>query len=190
MTTTTRGMTLIEATFALALLAGGLLALASMTVSAQRLTRESTEQAHARRAAEARLSELRALLHQVSWTQPAWDQGVHDAQFERLLAEDGQARVIDLLDDTNEGSPRIPATITTRVFGTDEVVIAQPPALGAAGGLGLAGVDLDANGRTTDPAVAVADLVLVGVKVEVTWRGGAWRPGDPESVVRLVALLH
>ncbi|MBX3472564.1 MAG: hypothetical protein KF878_37410 [Planctomycetes bacterium] len=183
-------MTLIEATFALALLSGGLLALASMTVSAQTLAREATEQAHARRAAEARLSELRALLHQVSWTQPAWDQALHDAQFERLLAEHGASRVVDLLDDTNGGTPRLPATVTTYVFGSDEAALAAPPAPGGAGGLGLALVDLDANGRTTDAGVAVADLVVVGVKVEVTWRPGSWRPGDPQAVVRLVALLH
>lgn len=190
MTTTTRGMTLIEAVFSLALLASGLLALAGMTVSASKLARDSTERAHARRAAEARVSELRALLHQASWTEPVWSQETHDAQFALLAAEHGRSVTIDLLDDTNDGVPRLPATLTTYVFCDDEARIAQPVALGAAGGLGLPGVDLDADGTTDEVGVEPAGLVVVGVKVEVTWRPGSWRVGDPDAVVRVVTLLH
>lgn len=190
MTTTNRGMTLIEAVLALALLAGGLLSLAGMTVSASALARESTERAHARRAAEARLSELRALLHQVSWTDPAWDQAAHDAQFALLAAEHGRSVTIDLLDDSHGARARIPATLTTYVFSADEVALGQPATTGASGGLGLGAVDLDANGSTTDAPVEPAGLVVAGVKVEVTWRPGSWRVGDPDAVVRLVALLH
>lgn len=190
MTTTNRGMTLIEAVLALALLTGGLLALAGMTVSASKLARESTERTHARSAAEARLSELRTLLHRVSWTDPAWDQAAHDSQFALLAAEHGTSAQLDLLDDSNAGQARIPATLRTYVFSTDEVALAQPVALGDAGGLGLGSVDLDANGSSADTAVDPAGLVVVGVKVEVTWRPGTWKVGDPDTVVRLVTLLH
>lgn len=190
MTTTTRGMTLIEAVLALALLAGGLLVLAGMTVGASKLARETTERAHARRAAEARLAELRTLLHEVSWTDPVWDQAAHDARFAALVAEHGRTVTIDLLDDTSGGAPRMPATVATYVFTADEAALARPVALGDAGGLGLAGVDLDADGSASDPAVDPSGLVLAGVKVEVTWRPGSWRPGEPDAVVRLVTLLH
>lgn len=133
------------------------------------------------RAAEARVSELRALLHQASWTEPVWSQETHDAQFALLAAEHGRSVTIDLLDDTNDGVPRLPATLTTYVFCDDEARIAQPVALGAAGGLGLPGVDLDADGTTDEVGVEPAGLVVVGVKVEVTWRPGSWRVGDPET---------
>lgn len=186
----TRGMTLIEAVLALALLTGGLLALAGMVVSTSKLARESTERAHAQSAAEARLSELRTLLHRVSWTDPVWNPAIHDAQFGLLAGEHGRSVQLDLLDDSNGGQARIPATLTTYVFSTDEVAVAQPVGLGDTGGLGLGAVDLDANGSTTDTAVGLSGLVVAGVKVEVTWRPGDWKVGDPDTVVRVVSLLH
>lgn len=188
------GLSLIEVVVALGLLTVGMLAVAEAIVNSSRLSRESMERAHARAQAEARLSELRTLLHRASWSDSSLNQGdaqtTHDAQFSLVIAENAAMSSLDLLDDSNGGSTRIPAVMTTYVFATDEVTIAQAPEAGPAGGLGLASVDLDGNGSFTDTSVPLADLLTVGVKVEVRWRPGGWKAGDPEEVLRVVSLLY
>jgi type II secretory pathway pseudopilin PulG len=187
-------MTLLEVVFGLAILASGMLVVAQVIVSSHRLTRETTERSHARAIAEARLSELRTLLHRAAWT-PPWDQTTHDAQFQLVVDEDSftntaKARTVDLLDDTNSGTNRIPATVNVKVYSADETAIATAPATGNSGGLGLADVDLDCNGATTDTSAALADLRCIGVKVEVTRKPGGWQAGQPDAVLRLCALLY
>jgi Tfp pilus assembly protein PilV len=181
------GLTLIEVTLCLALLTVGLLATAETILMGHRLTRESTERAHARKVAEARLTELRALLHRASWTDPSLNAGdaqaAHDAQFQLLVEQHATSVEVDLLDDAAE-TARIPATVTTYVYAADEALLGEPPGDGEEGGLGLVDVDLDADGDV-DQAATFEDLLLVGVKVEVTWRSAA-----RTETLRFPALLY
>lgn len=189
----TAAFSLIEVVFALGLLTVGMLAVGEAIVSSTRLSRVSMERAHARTEAEARLSELRTLLHRASWTDASLNQGdaqtTHDTQFGLLIAQNATTVNLDLVDDAG-ATRRVPAVMTTYIFATNEVLIATAPATGAGGGLGLASVDLDANGVSTDTAVPVADLMSVGVKVEVSWRSDGYKAGDPNEVLRLVSLLY
>jgi type II secretory pathway pseudopilin PulG len=185
---------LIEVVIALGLLTVGMLAVGEAIVNSSRLSRESMERAHARSEAEARLSELRTLLHRASWTDASLNSGdaqtVHDTQFGLIITQNGATTTIDLLDDSNGGTTKIPGVMTTYVFATNETAIAAAVANGASGGLGLASVDLDGNGQSTDTSVPVADLMAIGVKVEITWKPGGWKAGDPDEVLRLVGLLY
>ncbi len=169
-------MTLLEVVIALALAAVGMLLLAEGLVTSQKVTRESIERSHARARAEARLGTLRGLLRQ---------DGVAP-DFQRVIAQHGATADVDLLDDT-AATRRMPAVMTTRVF-TNEFQAAQPL---AAGGVGLVGLDLNADGTTEeDVAIAAADLRLIAVEVTVTWRPGSSTQAGAQEVVRVVSLLY
>jgi Tfp pilus assembly protein PilV len=188
---------LIEVVIALGLLTVGMLAIGEAIVTSNRLSRESMERAHARTEAEARLSELRTLLHRASWTDASLNSGdaqtVHDTQFNLVIGQNGTTANLDLIDDT-AATRRVKAVMSTYVFASNEVLIATAPVTDlagvASGGLGLASVDLDANGSSSDTAVDVADLMTVGVKIEVRWQPAGWKAGDPFEVLRLVSLLY
>ncbi|MCW8139366.1 MAG: prepilin-type N-terminal cleavage/methylation domain-containing protein [Planctomycetota bacterium] len=194
MSTSRSGLSLVEVVVAFAILTVGLLGVAQTILSGHRLSRESLERARARAAAEGRFSELRTLLRRSSWTASSLlqqeAQTTHDQQFTLVINEHGATRQLDLVDDTSGVNRRIPATMTTYIFATSEPTIAAPIEAGAAGGLGLAQVDLDGNGSTTDTSVQLQNLIMLGVKVEVTWRPGGWQPGDPEQRLQLVGVIY
>jgi type II secretory pathway pseudopilin PulG len=187
-------MTLVEVVVALGVLSIGMLAAAQSIVGGMHVTREVMEQTSARSIAEARVALLRNTLRQASWvsgtTTKTVNQSTKDARFNAVIAFHNTTQTANLLDAGGSTTQSIPCTVRTYVYATNEPLITQAPQLGNAGGLGMSNVDLEADGGNTDTNVQVANLQMVGVKVEVTWKPSTWKPGQAESLARVVALIY
>lgn len=165
------------------LLVSAILFFMSMILGSRRASRESTERTQARAVAMARIGELRALLR---------DQDpvvYHDQQFQSVLDEDSSSGVATLTNSATlvqelTGAQQT-ATITVTCYTSETAANA---ALG--GGLMLTNIDINGDGDTTDGAIALADMQVVPVQVEVQWLGrNAKGPADL-SRITLAALIY
>lgn len=173
------GMTLVEITFAFGILLGGILVLGQNIAGSMTVSRDALERSSARRMAEDRLSELRTTLHTQDWTAPTFNQGVHDTQFNALLAENGTSRTQQLDSATN----RL-ATITVAVTRDEQTAAAYA-------GLAASNVDLDKDGTEGQAGDRpVPDLVGAGVQITVTWRSAAGRHDEAPRSFRIGTILY
>lgn len=172
---------LIELVIVTGLLVTGIMFFLAIVLGSRNSSRESSERAQARAAAMARLGELRAMLRDAD---PVTN---HDAQFQKVLNEDSSVAptlpgTVVLLQETT--GARVDATITVTCF-TDEP---QVNAILAA--LDVMNIDINGDGDVTDSPVALADMQLIPVRVEVSWLGANSRGTTDVNRIRLGALLY
>lgn len=178
-----RGFSLIELIVVTGLLVSSILFFLAMILGSRNASRESTERTQARAAAMARIGELRAMLRDQD---PVAN---HDVQFQSVLDE-----------DSGSGAATLPGTVTlvqeltgARIQGTITVTCYTDEATANAqlgGNLQLLNVDINGDGDTTDNVVALANMQLIPVRVEVQWLGSNAKGATDVSRVTLAALIY
>jgi Tfp pilus assembly protein PilV len=180
-----RGVTLLELVFATAILVVALVAIFSLILKTQDLQRVSTERSLARVVLEAKVAELRSQLRSAP-------NDAAGTAFSDLLGTIGAVDPI-----TGVAGPLVTDVKvvgdSSKNAGNDAQmsVTAYTAESNAQIQLGLAGLDIDADGTTGTPDVhPAADLKLLPVKVALTWKPSNWTPGDPPISIELSALLY
>lgn len=179
---------LIELVVTTGLLVSGLLFFLALVLGNRNLTNESTERAQARSVALARIGELRSMLRSEDLTVAA----SHDARFQAVVNE-----------DTSDGAPTLPgtatlqwggarwqATITVETFRSATGGVQEAAANAQMAPLDILNIDVNADGDTNDADVPVAQLQVIPVIVEVTWRGANDTAGTALHRLRYGALLY
>lgn len=172
----TRGFSLLEVVIAMAFLATAGLALLSLILGSQQLTRTSTDTAAAQTAILAEVERLRALLH-----------AAPDEDFAAVLAADNWG------PPGAGGAPTGAARAVTVRMGEEgqlhlRVIVDEAVAEGE---LGLTQLDFDGDGLTSEGgAIAPAELRACAVRLRLVYRPVSWKPGQRPAVAEYSTLLY
>lgn len=192
----TRAFSLLEIVIAMAIITIALLSTFSILATSQRLQRVSSERSRAHAVVQGKIAELRAKLHEVAWTS-------NNEQREQMLAlldsigtvDSGTGLInvtyndVDILTTVSHNNDRITlkGTLSVRAYLQEDKAQTQ---------LGLTDIDLDGDGTTNTSSVKVPDspgdksLLVLPVRVTLTWRPTDWKPGDADRKVELGAIIY
>lgn len=183
-----RSFSLIELVVVTGLLVSGLLFFQALVLGNRNLTNESSERVQARSLALARIGELRSMLRSADLTVPA----NHDARFQAVVDEDSSAGAPTLpaTATLQWGGARWQATVTVETFRSGTGGVQEATANAQMATLDVLNVDVNADGDTNDADVPIAQLEVVPVIVEVTWRGANDTAATALHRQRFGALLY
>lgn len=192
-----QGMSLVEVTIALAIMAVAIMALISLIATSMMVTQSTSERAMARSIVERTLAQLRSELRNA--VNDDNNQQFLDFMAEfpvpvggiTTLPENAFASSLDFEPnpDFATDSTKANAAATNAQL----VVLAYVSESVAQTDLGIAKLDLDYdgdNGDVVEADVLPADLKMIPVRVTLTWRPRDWKPGGLESTLSLSALLY